>query len=184
MGIQIPTKIRKINLSEYAICTRVMGDTLPYRIRILITNSAGVDGRAFTIPTSLISTILGMPATGFFGGVALGYLASAINLAYLINVGDDYDKLSGTKQDLLVHETMHVWQGKNSTFALSYVYNSIYNQCVVGNAYDYKSKIGDNWDTFNVEQQAQIVEEWFRNGEKESDVLFPYIRDYVRKGVA
>jgi hypothetical protein len=173
-----------MNLAEYEIVTRVMGDTLPYRIRILITNGAGVDGRAFTIPTSLISTIVGMPATGFLGGVALGYLASAINLAYLINVGDDYGKLSGTRQDLLVHETMHVWQGKNSNFALSYVYNSIYNQCVVGNAYDYKSKIGDNWDTFNVEQQAQIVEEWFSKGEKESDVLFPYIRDYVRKGVA
>ncbi len=184
MGIQIPTKIRKMNLAEYEIVTRVMGDTLPYRIRILITNGAGVDGRAFTIPTSLISTVLGMPATGFFGGVALGYLASAINLAYLINVGDDYDKLSGTNQRLLVHETMHVWQGKNSTFALSYVYNSIYNQCVAGNAYDYKSKIGDSWDTFNVEQQASIVDTWFDNGEKESDALFPYIKDHVRKGDA
>jgi hypothetical protein len=180
--IQLPTKIRKMTTTEYDIVTRVMGDTLPYRFRIWITDAAGVDGRAFTIPTSLISTILNMPATGFLAGITGGYLGSLVNLAYLINVGNKYDTLASTHKGLLVHETTHVWQGKNSVFALSYVFNSIYNQCLKGNAYAYTA--GQSWSSYNVEQQASIVEDWFLGGEKETSNLFPYIRDHVRKGDA
>ena len=179
-SISLPTKIRVMNTPEYEIVSRVFGNTLPYKIRIWVTNAAGVDGRAFTIPTSLITTILTIPVTGFFGGVVGGYVSSALNLAYLINVGDKYDTLSSDDQRLLVHETAHVWQGKNSTFSQSYVYNSIINQHFKGEgAYDYAA--GANWSDYNVEQQAHIVEDWFVNGEKD-DSLYPYVRDYVRKG--
>jgi hypothetical protein len=122
--------------SEKAIVDGVFGDTLPYRFRMLVTDAAGVDGRAFTIPTSLLSTIMGVAADGFLGpvqdiaGIAAGYAASIVNLAYLINVGSDYDNLTSSAGHTLVHETTHVWQRKNSIFALSYVFNSIYNQCV------------------------------------------------------
>lgn len=181
-SIQLPTKIRVMSDTEYKIVSRVFGDTLPYNIRILITNAAGVDGRAFTIPTSLISTILAIPVAGFLGGLVGGYIGSAINLAYLINVGDDYDKLSGTNQKLLVHETAHVWQGKNSTFSQTYVYNSIINQHFRGQgAYNYVA--GEEWSSYQAEQQAHIIEDWFVNGEKESDSLFVYIKDKVRQGV-
>ncbi len=182
-SIQLPTKIRVMNGAEYAIVSRVFGDTLPYKFRIWITNAAGKDGRAFTIPTSLVATILAIPVTGFLGGVIGGYVASALNLAYLINVGDDYDKLSGTNQRLLVHETTHVWQGKNSTFSQSYVYNSVFNQHLKGQgAYDYTA--GGDWSSYNVEQQAHIVEDWFVNGEQSNDSLFPYVSDHVRTGDA
>jgi hypothetical protein len=183
-GIEMPTKIRFMNRTEYGIVTRVMGDTLPYRRRILITDACGVDGRAFTIPTSLLSTILGVPATGFFGGVALGYLSSFTNLAYLINVGSaNYDQLDGTNKKLLVHETMHVWQGKNSTFALSYVFNSVISQCFSGQgAYNYV--LGQSWSSYNVEQQAKIVEDWFFAGESSSHSAYTYIENNVRKGDA
>lgn len=182
-GIKIPTKIRVMNGTEYGIVSRVFGNTLPYKIRIWITNAAGMNGRAFTIPTSLISSILAIPVAGFFGGIAGGYVASAINLAYLINVGDDYDKLSTTSQGLLVHETAHVWQGKNSRFSQSYVFNSIINQHLKGQgAYDYTT--GEIWSAYNVEQQAHIIQDWFVNGEKESDSLFRYIQYQVRKGDA
>jgi hypothetical protein len=180
-SIQLPTKIRVMNGAEYGIVSRVFGSTLPYKFRIWITNAAGKDGRGFTIPTSLVATILSIPVTGFFGGVIGGYVGSALNLAYLINVGDEYDKLSGNNQRLLVHETTHVWQGKNSTFSQSYVYNSIINQHLKGQgAYTYTA--GQDWSSYNVEQQASIVEDWFSQGENKSNNLFPYIRDYVRQG--
>ena len=50
MGIELPTKIREMSDAEYRIVSAVFGSTLPYRFRILITNAAGVNGRAFTIP--------------------------------------------------------------------------------------------------------------------------------------
>jgi len=179
--IQLPTKVRFMSGTEYEIVSRVYADTLPFRIRILVTNAAGAEGRAFTIPTSLLNTI-GLTATAFFAGAALGYVSSFINLAYLMNVGDDYDKLAGSEKGLLVHETCHVWQGKNSTFAQTYVFDSVINQCLRSNAYSYAA--GKPWSEYNVEQQASIVEDWFVGGEQESSTLFPYIRDHVRKGDA
>jgi hypothetical protein len=71
----------------------VFGPTLPYRSRILVTNAAGLDGRAFTIPTSLVSTILGMNPVLFLPTAAAGYLGSIVNLAYLLNGGKDYTTL-------------------------------------------------------------------------------------------
>ena len=76
----------------------------------------------------------------------------------------------------------HVWQGENSWFALSYVFNSVYNQCMRSNAYGYTA--GDDWSDFNVEQQASVVEDWYASGASTSSPLFPYIRDHVRTGDA
>ena len=182
MGIELPTKIREMSETEYRIVSAVFGSTLPYRFRILITNAAGVNGRAFTIPTSLLSGLLGVSPVAFVSA-ALGYLASAINAAYLINVGVDYDALATTQRRLLVHETTHVWQGKNSKFALSYVFASLVSQAVHGGgAYSYAP--GQPWVSYNVEQQASIVEDWFRTGQPSSGPLYPYIVNNVRKGLA
>ena len=86
-----------------------------------------------------------------------------VNAGYLINVGAAYDALGVTHQRLLVHETTHVWQGKNSTFALSYVYNSVLNQGMHGSG-AYAFVAGQPWKPYNVEQQATIVDTWFNSG--------------------
>ena len=141
---------------EYHIVSGVFGATLPYRARILVTDAAGMDGRAFTIPTSLVSTLLGMAPGAFMIGAAVGgYLGSFLNLAYLMNVGADYDTLGTSQQRLLVHETTHVWQGKNSTLALTYVFSSVINQGLYGgSAYSYTA--GQPWRSYNAEQQALV----------------------------
>jgi len=184
--VQLPTQCRFMDHSEYRIVSRVFGGTLPLRIRIVITDAAGLDGRAFTIPTSLLSMLLNIPVSSYFAGVgssiAVGYLASCINLAYLINVGDSYDTLTTSDTNVLVHETAHVWQGKNSIFALTYVFDSIYNQCIRSNAYAYSP--GKPWSSYNVEQQASIVEDWYVSGEPSFGSLYPYIVNHVRRGDA
>ena len=185
MSIKVPTAVRLMNPTEYGIVERVFGDTLPYRARIVITNGAGLENRPFTIPTSLVRTILGSAAVPFLAPVTafFGYLTSFVNLGYLINVGSAYADMSSRNADLLVHETAHVWQGKNSLLSQSYVYNSAINQCVRGDsAYDYTA--GSNWHAYNAEQQAQIVEHWFEAGEPTSGDLWPYIQDHIRKGDA
>jgi hypothetical protein len=50
MGIELPSKLREMSEAEYRIVSSVFGNTLPSRFRILITNAAGLNGRAFTIP--------------------------------------------------------------------------------------------------------------------------------------
>ncbi len=183
MGITVPTQARLMNPKEYEIVTRVMGDTLPYRVRIIITNGAGVDQRPFTIPTSLVTTLLGAAANPFLAPVLAiaGYASSFINAGYLMNVGSAYSDMASGDTSLLVHETTHVWQGKNSNFALSYVFSSCLSQCVLGKkAYDYTA--GKDWSSYNVEQQAHIVEDWFGSGEPQSGDLWDYIQNYVRKG--
>lgn len=183
--VTIPTQARIMSSPEYRIVERVYGDTLPFRFRIIITNGLGGYNRPFTIPTSLVTTLLGAAASGFLATIATaaGYVGSIVNMGYLMNVGSAYPDMSSTNTDLLVHETAHVWQGKNSIFAQSYVYNSAVNQCVQGNAaYNYTA--GEAWSSYNAEQQASIVEHWYEAGEPESGDLWHYIRDHVREGDA
>ncbi len=89
-------------------------------------------------------------------------------------------------RNTFIHELVHVWQGKHSKFNGSYQFSSLLSQAwsliSTGErkgAYQYKS--GDSWDSYNVEQQAKIVEDWFRNGSKEDDERFKYIKETIRK---
>jgi hypothetical protein len=190
---RIPTRIRTLNADEWAIVVGVFNSSnLPFRLRVWITNGCGAEGRAFTIPTSLISSLPMAFAAGL-AGVMAADLMSALNLAFIINVGPDiYDNLAATdasRQDLdasatLVHEMTHVWQGRNSKLALSYVFGSVISQAFAkvdgSNAYDYKPL--RDWSSYNAEQQGQLVEDWYWAGQSASDARWPYIRDYVRLG--
>jgi len=184
MSITVPTSARLMTTPEYQIVTRVFGSTLPWRQRIIVTNGAGLNNRPFTIPTALVRIMLGAAATGFLAPItaALGSLTSFINIGYLMNVGSAYSNLGKAHKGLLVHETAHVWQGKNSTLALSYVFGSCLDQCIRGSgAYSYTP--GRNWSDYGTEQQASIIEDWFIGGERTSGPLWGYIDGYVRRGI-
>jgi hypothetical protein len=202
--------------AEWDIVDRVFGSTLPWRRRIFVTDFSGLKDTPFTIPTSALTAIpevlAGMylggsaggaiygPAGAVLGGI-LGGLAgvgvaevtSVFNVAYLMNVGTAYPDMARFYSALLVHETTHVWQGKNDIFALTYVLSSVKNQLAgmaAGGgyggraaAYDY-NPLGRPWGAYNAEQQAHLVEDWFGSGEPTSGPLWPYIRDYVRKGIS
>lgn len=160
MNITLPTSARFMSSAEHLLVSRVYGHTLPWRQRIIVTNGAGVDNRPFTIPTSLIRVLLGAAASGFLAPItaAIGSLTTFINLGYLMNVGSAYTNFDTNHRGLLVHETAHVWQGKNSTLAMSYVFDSCLNQCLRGGgAYTYTA--GGDWKDYKVEQQASIVED-------------------------
>ena len=156
--------------------------------------------------SALGGTLLGGPAGAALSAAITGaaaYLLSAVNLAYIVSVGPGPypDISSGTytvgsytleRNHLLVHELTHVWQGKNSIFSLSYVISSAYNQCrgmlsgggVSGRSAAYSYMPLQAWSAYNAEQQASLVEAWFAAGEPTSGDLYPYIRDYVRRGRA
>lgn len=209
--IKMPTRFRWPSDGEWAIVQRVYGDTLPFRQRVVITDAAGANGRPFTIPTSLLTSIAPATVVAAFTrnpiiagiiaipSIAIGTLTSFANAGYIMNVGPDfYSDLTArdlTDQDkdaqsLLVHETGHVWQGKNSKLALSYVWGSVISQCrgVVAGASTsaaYRYTVGTAWDTLNPEQQASLVEDWFfKDRESTTAARFDYIKNFVRKGVA
>jgi hypothetical protein len=181
MGLKPPTRVRTMSPAEYQIVSGVFGATLPHPSRILVTNAAGLNGRPFTIPTSLLSSIFGAHPALILPSAIAGYLGSVVNLAYLMNVGSSYNTLASNDQPLLVHETAHVWHGKNSVFATSYVFNSLLNQCVHGVA-AYAYTPGQPWRSYNAEQQAQIIEDWFFSGQPKTGPLYPYIVNHVQKG--
>jgi hypothetical protein len=72
--------------------------------------------------------------------------------------------MSNFKEDksTLIHELTHVWQGHHDRGAWDYVAKSLYVQGKYGEkAYAYDKSNYKDWDTYNVEQQAQIVEDWY-----------------------
>ncbi len=212
-----PTSVRLLNGAEWAIVTRVFtADKLPFRQRLFITNGAGADARPFTIPTSLLT--MAAPAA-FFAAITknplitgvvaaasavVGTALSFVNAGYIMNVGPtfygdltaiDLDDQDSDAQALLVHETTHVWQGRNSKLAMTYVWESVISQCrgalsggTTSAAYRYT--VGTPWKSMNPEQQASLVEDWFwKDNESTTEQSaggsgrYEYIRDYVRRGI-
>lgn len=81
----------------------------------------------------------------------------------------------------LIHELTHVWQSLNSSWHASYIFESAINQLASGpSAYSYQP--GSPWETYNVEQQASIVADWYLQGLQTTSALYPYIRDKVLQG--
>jgi hypothetical protein len=124
---------------------------------------------------------------------------------------------SAYRRSTLIHELCHVWQGENGVWPTFYMGQSIWAQLSSGlrdiwkqrkwkgwgehrsTAYPFSARsIGNNWSTFNVEQQASLVESWyipegerFRDGHNFGegvygggrsvhDSRYPYIRDVIR----
>lgn len=168
-----------MSLIEHGIVKLVLGEKFPSRYRVWITNACSEDDRAFVLPTSAITTVF----SSVFGlpGLAVAYLASATNVGYLINVGSRYGDLvsSRERQRLLVHESVHVWQGYNDVFANSFFAEAMF--CHVTQSEEaYKFAPGEEWSSYNPEQQAMIVQNWFLAGMPESGPLWPYIKENFR----
>jgi hypothetical protein len=94
----------------------------------------------------------------------------------------------GPVDAVFIHELTHIWQSSHDFFPDSFMAESALCQKVAekatGNsAACYRYKPGASWLLYNVEQQAQIVEDWYTRGMKQgSDSLWPYIRDFIRNG--
>jgi hypothetical protein len=164
---------RLINQSEIALARQVFLDQLPYdKIHFAsyyLPNNEGV-------PTTLASVSSLVPLRSL----------RSYTIYFGPKVFSDGADVPGTR-NTLIHELTHVWQGHHSQFAWEYMINSLVAQghaiLTEGNrnrAYDYKP--GEPWDDYNVEQQASIVEDWFRNGMRQDDELFAYITNHIRAG--
>ncbi len=156
-------KYRPMNDAEIALARRVFGDTLPYG-DVILTNLAGLGGRAFTAP--------------------------GVDGKTYCNLGDGYDDTLGSGRNaypfpgqLLIHELTHAWQIAHTSFLPGLMCSGMVNQAnyVMGdNVYQYGAA-GPNWTDFNAEQQGAIVDQWFggnhnSQGYRTMDQRSPYYR--------
>lgn len=184
--MKLPTRFRFLSSDEYLLVSEIFGCSVPSRRRIILTNGEGFGGRAFTIPISLVLifvlAILALPM-GFvtFATVLLSaLLSSSLNFGYLISLGKNYSNLNSDTQAVLIHEMVHVLQSEKSFFSINYVLNSCFYQVLHGRkAYEYE--LGKKWKEYTVEQQAQIIEDWFRKGKRQEGIVWEYIGENFKK---
>jgi hypothetical protein len=171
-------KQRQISQAEYDLANQVFQGTLPPPNQLILTNMAGLGGRAFTMP-------------GIDGNI-------------YINLGDAFDqpdpidytanRAYPVKGELLVHELTHAWQIHNATFLPGFVCDGIVNQAnyLVGQSVYTYGPPGPPWGSFNLEAQGAIVDQWFggiqtpvvpyRNAMDKNDPYFGYIANNIRTG--
>jgi hypothetical protein len=109
--------------------------------------------------------------------------------SYTIFVGPDvYDEgADGPRfRDTFIHELTHVWQGYHGLLGWAYMAQSMLSQGYAiltqhdrNKAYSYTP--GSPWRSYNVEQQARLVQDWFLEGMKtDNDVRYSYIANHIR----
>lgn len=164
---------RLLNDSEIEFARQVFEDQLPYdKVHLANYYLPGNDGVAVTLAS--VSSIIPVSSlrnyTIYFGPV-------------IFKDGADGPGV----RDTFIHELTHVWQGFHSSFGWEYMVSSmiaqghaVLTQGDRNKAYDYKP--GKAWKKYNVEQQALIVQDWFRNGMREDDERFTYVAKHIRKG--
>jgi hypothetical protein len=175
--------VRTLRSHERNLAKGVYKNSLPPLNNILIVSLSGIDGRAFTLPASLVAPL----ADVLFGNNPLILLLALSSLAakgieqYLIFLGKEgfrnamgAVKFSTTPGDVFIHELGHVWQGYNSAFTWWYVFNSIYYQIACGSG-AYEATPGGQWAQYGAEQQAMLIEDWYTGGEPTSGQLYSYM---------
>jgi hypothetical protein len=165
---------RALSAQEAQFAGQVFGNSLPVD-RIVLTNMAGLGGRAFTMP-------------GVDGKIYL-------------NLGDAYNNpLTYTSSayprggQVLIHELTHAWQIAHSSFVPGLVCSGIVNQAnfVFGQSVYVYGPPGPPFGDFNLEAQGAIVDQWFggnstpvvpnRTPMDPNDPYFGYIANNIRPG--
>jgi hypothetical protein len=163
---------RNPNNEEWAMARYIFGDTLPGRRDVVLTNLAGIGGDPFAFPL----TPLGHPV--------------AVNLA-------GFYSPDATTPDgpLLMHEMTHVWQAERRLLREVFLYDALADGSGDEEAYNFDPD--EQWNVYNIEQQAAIVEAWalgatrkaasdFDDGARPKlalgSPLFRYINANVRRG--
>ncbi len=156
-------KIRRLRADEEDFVRQVFGDTLDFD-RIRLTNLVGLSDRPFTFPTvdDHILLNIGVSDEMFDNPITTG----RPNTKYAV------------PGQLLIHELTHAWQIQHASFLNGYVpgflCEGIREQVFQGKtAYNYGPP-GPPWDSFTLEGQAHMVDDWFAGTGRQSGVTFAF----------
>lgn len=164
---------RPLKQSEIEFARQVFEDKLPYgKVHIASYYLPGNDG----VPVTLASVSSIIPVSSL--------------RHYTIYFGPEVFEKGADRpgvRDTFIHELTHVWQGYHSGLGWEYMVQSmiaqghaVLTQGDRNRAYDYKP--GRPWDSYNVEQQALLVQHWFSNGMRPDDERYTYIANNIRAG--
>lgn len=160
--MRIARNLRKLSSAETNLARQVFGESLPWG-RIVITDGLG--------PLPWQDNAYTDTAFGIFS-LNLGpeVYPNAIDSTRYYDGNTSYDAL-------FIHELTHVWQYDKGYWV---VLRSVWAY-TGGSGLSYTP--GDPWNDYNVEQQAQIVSDWYKRGMSETDERFVYIDKIIRPGI-
>lgn len=171
LGFAVPLiadiKHRSLRSDEQDWARRVFGDKIRYD-DIVVTNMLGADERKFTVP--------------YVGGKILMGLGPAFDDP--TNWPDMKNAEYRQPGSVFVHEMTHAWQVCNTSL-IRVICNTSGDYAYAGDS-NWASR---GWRSFNNEQQAHIVDDWFGNHYTALDSLaalrdpaYRYIRDNILPG--
>jgi hypothetical protein len=137
-------KYRPLSADEKSFARQVFGPDSGWLDNVLITNLHSVANRGFTAP--------------------------GVDGKTYCSIGPAFDNPLGPgggaypqKGQLLIHELTHAWQIAHNNFLPGMMCSALVNQSNYTFGDDvYKfGQPGPDWNSFNVEQQASIVDQWF-----------------------
>jgi outer membrane protein OmpA-like peptidoglycan-associated protein len=166
---------RGLNHQETLLASEVFHATLPPLTTVGITDGLGQDSQIWTVDRASFDFLQSAPPR------------SLDRLDYLINFGEavrwDLSVVTTLSvavpgypwraRDIFVHEMTHVWQFHRGM--------GVKSGSLLGGGSGYTK--GKPWITYNVEQQATVVEHWNRDRTHggEDHEFFPYIHYIIRK---
>jgi hypothetical protein len=162
---------RPLHPPERDFADKVFGGQIDYN-RVVVTNLSKSGGTKFTLPSIGNSILLNMSDEAFDDPMTYQ--------------SPNYPM----KGEVFIHELTHAWQiCHNSIVDLVCGLSDNYNY-YMGNRTTDRSWQSRAWNGFNNEQQASIVNEWFRLYYADlnsfaalNDPAFRFIRDNIRAGV-
>jgi len=164
---------RLLKPSEVELARQVFQDQLPYN-KIHLANYYLPGNKGTPVTLASVSSIIPVRSLRY----------------YTIYFGPDAFE-NGADQpgirDTFIHECTHVWQGFHGGLGWEYMVESMFAQghAIItkgdrNEAYHYEP--GKPWDDYNVEQQALLVQHWFKYGMKEDDPRHTYVVNHIRAG--
>jgi hypothetical protein len=164
--MRIGRKSRNLTEPERRLALSVFNKTLPPWKRIFISDGLGLADAPWT-DDPMYMFVINMGPQGYPDATA----AHA-----LITEGGNFGRI----RDVFIHEMTHVWQYWHGDFVKSSAVWARFVEKITGDD-AYKYTPGKAWDAYNAEEQASIVEDWFKQGMSTTDNLFPYIKDTIWK---
>jgi hypothetical protein len=182
-------RVRLMSAQERTLATQVFGSTLGPWDQILITDIPGPNNRQFTIPGSALALLGGIAYP-----VVLGWLfqnRALFSGSILVNMGAgwgdayNYTTTAYPKPGMLLsHELTHAWQIRHqNTLGMLCTAVALQTRNSLGDDV-YKVTPGQQWNQYNLEQQAGLVDLWVYYGMSRSpaDQYFRYITANILPG--
>ncbi|MBS1831545.1 MAG: hypothetical protein JST65_02470 [Acidobacteria bacterium] len=148
-------RARFLRQDERVFATKVFGRTLPLD-DILVTDLLGAGNEPFTAVSAPNDSPFLIPIPRFI---------------YAVNMGvEGFENcINPTVKGSFVRELARIWQGPASVTGTRLCGRKEY-------------ELGKPWATYDSQQKASLVEDWYRGGMRTDDPRMPYIRGHIRRG--